>query len=224
MMVSADTDPRRPGTIWMVNLDEPNPLITPLVHAVFCRVTPNDLSALASSMHSSTEEEIASRFKSGCRCYAAWVGGKIEAYGWVSFIEEYMGEMNLRLKLLPGEAYIWDCVTLPAFRRKHLYSALLGFIFRELHSENLCRTWIGADQNNTASQLGILRAGFHHVADLEVHRVLALRQVWVYGDLNVPATIVAEVRRIFLNDRDKVWLKAASIATKSLSKNLAQIE
>ena len=126
----------------------------------------------------------------------------------MSFNEEYVGELNLRLTLLPGEAYIWDCATLPAFRRNYLYGALLVYILGELRSENLCRVWIGADFDNVASQRGIARAGFQQVADLVVARVLALRSVWVQGRPNVPDGLVAEARRAFLNNRDKVWLAA----------------
>src|SRR3989304_5586640 len=83
------------------------------------------------------------------------------------------GLLTLRLRLLPGEAYIWDCVTLPAFRQNYLYSALLVFILGELRSGKLCRVWIGADLEDVASQRGIARAGFKPVADLVVRRGLA---------------------------------------------------
>jgi hypothetical protein len=116
--------------------------------------------------------------------------------------------LNLRLRLLPDEAYIWDCATLPAFRRNHLYSVLLSHILRELKKERLSRVWIGADLDNVPSQLGIARAGFTYVADLVVERVLALRQVWVQGRPNVPENLVTEARRVFLNDREQVWRKA----------------
>ncbi len=178
MMVSAEHDPRRAGTIWMLNLG------------------------------GDTSREILKRFETGRRCYAAWVEDEIAAYGWVSFDEEFIGELKLRIKLLEGEAYIWDCVTLPAFRQRHLYSALLVHIIRELQAEGLCRVWIGSDLENIVSQRGIARAGFHHVADLVVERVLALRMVWVQGQPDVPDPLVAEARRAFLNDRDKVWLNA----------------
>jgi len=138
------------------------------------------------------------------------VDGQITAYGWVSFEEEDIGELNLRIKLLPGEAYVWDCVTLPAFRKKLLYSALLTYILSELRAQNLNRVWIGADFDNVPSQKGIARAGLRHVADLVIERVLAMRQVWVTGLPDVPESIVAEARRAFLNDRDKVWLNAVS--------------
>jgi len=210
MMVSADNDSRRRGTIWVLNMDQEIPALLPRVPADFCRLTPDLGPALASSTDSISLNEIISRLESGRQCYAARVDGQIVAYGWVSFEHEDIGELNLRTKLVPGEAYIWDCATVPAFRGNLLYSALLVYILGNLRTQNICRAWIGADLDNIASQKGIARAGFHHVADLVIERVLAMRQVWVSGLLGVPESIVAEARRAFLNDRDKVWLKALS--------------
>jgi ribosomal protein S18 acetylase RimI-like enzyme len=210
MMASADNDPRRSGTIWMTNLDEPRPVITPLVPAAFCRVGPEAVPALVTAAGRDISDELMKRFEKGRRCYAAWVDGKIAAYGWVSPNEEYIGELSLRVKLVPGEAYIWDCATVPAFRHRHVYSALLVYIVGELRAEGLCRVWIGADLDNEASQHGIANAGFRHVADLGISRVLAMRMVWVEGRPGVPDHILAEARRAFLEDRDKVWLKALS--------------
>jgi ribosomal protein S18 acetylase RimI-like enzyme len=212
MMGSAENNPRRAGTIWMLNLDEEVPAITPLIPATFRRVGPDLLPALASSVSGVSSEELLKRFETGRRCYAAWVGDQVAAYGWVSLNEEHIGELNLQIKLLPGEAYIWDCATAPEFRRNHLYSALLGYIVKELRSEGLCRAWIGADIDNIPSQQGIARAGFHHVADLVVARLLAMRQIWAKGKPGVPEAIVAEARRVFLNDRDKIWRAITSSA------------
>lgn len=205
-MVSAENDPRRAGTIWMLNLDEPTPVVVPHVQAEFGRVELDSVPALASSIDSVTLAEFTQRLQSGRQCYTAWVDGQLVTYGWVSFEDEYIGELNLRIKLLAGEAYIWDCGTLPAYREKHLYSALLVHILGQLRAQGLCRAWIGADLENIASQRGMTRAGFHHVADLVIERVLAMRQVWVTGLPGVPESIVAEARRAFLNNRDKVWL------------------
>ncbi len=125
--------------------------------------------------------------------------------------------MNLRIRLLQGEVYIWDCATVPAFRRNGLYSALLDYIIMDLHAEGLCRAWIGADMDNRPSQHGIARAGFHHVGDLVIERILAMRQVWMQPQPDMPDHIVAEARRAFLNDRDKIWKRAASFAAQSRS-------
>jgi len=210
MMVSADNDPRRAGTIWTLDLDKPALVITPFIPATFCQLESQYVNELVEVMGNVDPAEVYKRLETGRRCYAARVDDRIVAYGWVSFDEEFIGEQHLRLRLAPGEAYIWNCVTLPAFRRNYLYSALLIYIVRELHKEHLSRLWIGADQDNTPSQRGIARAGFTYVADLIVVRVLTLRQVWVQGRSNVPEGLVAEARRVFLNDRDSIWLNVWS--------------
>jgi hypothetical protein len=198
----------------MLHLDEATPVILPRISAEFRCVDANLFPALASALGYAASDDFFQRLQSGRQCYTAWVGERLAAYGWVSFDTEFIGELNLRIRLLPGEAYIWDCVTLPAFRQKHLYSALLVYMLEELRSRQWCRVWIGADLDNTISQKGIARAGFHHVADLVVARVLALRQVWVQGQPGAPDHIVTEARRAFLDDRDKVWLKASSMLSR----------
>ncbi len=212
MLACPDDDPRRAGTIWAANLDDPLPVTTPLIEAAFCPAGPASLPALATALGQDASADMLQRFATGRRCYAAWVEGRVAAYGWVSFDEEFVGELNLRLRLLPGEAYIWDCVTAPPFRRHHLYTALLGYILHELRAMPVCRAWIGANQENVPSQRGIARAGFHRVADVLVARVLTLRQVWVQGYPDVPESLVSEARRAFLDNRDKVWLNALAAA------------
>ena len=204
-MVSSENDPRPVGTIWTLNLDEPVVGVTPLRPVTFRRAGPDLLPTLVSTMDGVSSEELLKRFENRRRCYTGWVGDQIVVYGWVSFEEEDIGELDLYVRLLPGEVYIWDCATIPAFRRNHLYSALLGYIIEELRAEGLCRAWIGADFENKPSQQGMSRAGFHHVADLVVARgVPAMQQIWVRGQLGVPEPIVAEARRAFLNERLKI--------------------
>jgi ribosomal protein S18 acetylase RimI-like enzyme len=211
-MVSAENDPRPAGTIWVFALDHPAPLIKPLIDASFTRVGSESANELAEVM-SLTSTEVLRRFEGERRCYAARVDGKIVSYGWVSFHEEFVGELNLRLKLLSEEAYIWDCATLPDFRRNHLYSALLTFVIEDLGTEQLKRAWIGTDLNNIASQRGIARAGFQYVADLVIEHVQALRQVWLQARSDVPVSLVVEARRVFLNNRDKIWPNALTSTT-----------
>ncbi len=216
MLANADQDPRKAGTIWALNLGDDLPVITPTFSAAFSRLAPGDEAALAAAMGPGSKDEIARRFAAGKHCYAAWVGDKIASYGWVSFDEEMVGELNLRLRLIPGEAYIWDCATLPEYRQHHLYSALLAYINHELYAtQPVCRVWIGADLVNFASQRGIARAGFHRVANLVIERYLAMRLVWAEKDPAVPDSWLAEAKRLYLGDRDNLWLEAVSLARQS---------
>jgi GNAT superfamily N-acetyltransferase len=204
-MVSSENDPRPVGTIWTLNLDEPVSDVIPLIPVTFRRAGPDLLLALVSAMEGVSSEELLKRLENGRRCYTGWVGDQIVVYGWVSLEEEDIGELNMCVRLLPGEVYIWDCATIPAFRRNHLYSALLGYIIQELRAEGLCRAWIGADFENKPSQQGMSRAGFHHVADLVVARgVPAIQQIWVRGQPGVPEPVIREARRAFLNDGPRI--------------------
>lgn len=210
MMLSPENDSRRAGTIWTLNLDEPVPRVQPIIAATFRRGGPELVPVLATTTGLDASAELLKRFETGRRCYTAWVEDQLASYGWVSIDEEHIGELNLRIRLLPGEVYIWDCGTIPIFRQNRLYSALLSYMIGNLHAEGFCRAWIGADMDNLPSQQGIARAGFHHVADLVVARVLTIRQIWVQGLPGISDHIVAEARRAFLNDRDKVWKTVAS--------------
>ena len=202
MIMPSEDDPRQVGTVWMLNLDQPLPDLTPIVNAKFQRIGLETAVAIAESRGDGTIAEIRQRFEIGRRCYAAWVDGELASYGWVSFDEEFVGELNLQLRFLPGEAYIWDCATKPAFRQNHLYSSLLVHIAEELQAENICRIWIGADRNNVASHRGIARAGFRSIADLLVARDPGLHQYWAKGKPGVPESLVAEARRVYLGNRE----------------------
>jgi ribosomal protein S18 acetylase RimI-like enzyme len=209
-MASEGQDPRKAGTIWVLDLAEPVEMVPPGLPARFGPVGADALTELAQAMNADPVE-VGLRFETGRRCYAARVAGALAAYGWVSFHEELVGELRLRVRLLPGEAYIWDCATLPEYRQKHLFSALLGFMLAELRAAGYRRAWIGANLENTISQRGMERAGFQHIADLVLNRVVGPRLAWVQGLPGVPEELVSEARRVFLDNRDQVWLNATLI-------------
>jgi hypothetical protein len=97
MMVSAENDPRRAGTIWTLNLDESVPIIQPLVNATFRRVGADLVPALVSTIERDASAKLLKRIETGRRCYTAWVENQLASYGWVSFDEEHIGELNLRI-------------------------------------------------------------------------------------------------------------------------------
>lgn len=208
MTTSDEPVPRKVGAIWLLDLNEPATAVIPRIQVTFQWMNPEPVQMLAEAMGPGSSAEIDKRFTAGCMCYAARVDNRLAAYGWVSFQEEYVGELNLWIRLQPGEAYIWDCATLPAFRNLHLYSALLSNMSGELRSQSIERIWIGADLVNLPSQRGIARAGFRAIAEIAVARALGMRRVWIMGRPDIPEDLVAEARRVFLNNREKVWLAA----------------
>jgi hypothetical protein len=85
---------------------------------------------------------VPARFARGSRCFGAWIGHELVGYGWLSKKSEWIGELELEIGLLPGEAYIWNCVTLAPHRRKGVFRSVVTSIVRQAHQEGLARLWI----------------------------------------------------------------------------------
>jgi GNAT superfamily N-acetyltransferase len=187
------------GTFWMLELDRPlPPAIVPRIPATFMRIGPEVAGELVQAMGLDDPEIILQRFATGRHCYAARVDGKLVAYGWVTFDEEAIGELGLRFRLKAGEAYIWDCATLLAYRRQHLYTALLSCIVSELRASGLCRVWIGADMDNLVSQKGMALAGFQPAIDFLVDSSPGISRPRLNGRPGIPEQLVRDVHEALL--------------------------
>ena len=208
-MTADDASPQPIGVVWYMNLLEQPVRPAATLAARFGQVGLEAVADLARAMGGDDPGLVQRRLDAGRRCYAAWTQGSLAAYGWVSFTEEEVGELGLRLRLLPGEAYIWDCATLPDYRRRGLYSALLSHIILTLRSEGLRGLWIGADATNAPSLAGIAQAGFTTVADLVAAPAQPgerRRRAWLEARPGVSQERLAEARRAYLDDRADVWL------------------
>jgi GNAT superfamily N-acetyltransferase len=84
------------------------------------------------------------RFARGVRSFAATVDGAIAGYGWLSSQPEWIGELQLEIRPGRGEAYLWNCATIPAQQRRGVFTALLAGISNLVQSEGIRRLWIGS--------------------------------------------------------------------------------
>src|SRR2546426_8059445 len=192
------------GTFWMLKLDRPLPAgLVPRIPTNFMRIGPEIAQELAQAMELDGPTVILQRFAAGRHCYAARAAGRLVTYGWVTFDEEDIGELGLSFHLKAGEAYIWDCATLPAYRGLRLYPALLAHILSELHKAGLHRVWIGADTDNLASQSGLALVGFQPVVDIVITHALPSHQACVRGRPGVPERLVTDVHRALFGNRDR---------------------
>jgi RimJ/RimL family protein N-acetyltransferase len=155
------------GTFWVLDLAPPLPDVpAPRLPVTFLRLVRQDAGELARAMCYDDAATVQQRFDAGKHCYGGKIENEIATYGWVTFDQETIGELGMNIHLAPGDAYIWDCATLSAYRGQSLYTALLASITRFLRAKGLRRVWIGADADNLASQAGMMRAGFLPVADM----------------------------------------------------------
>lgn len=158
-------------------------------------------AALAQAMGLAESGEIRRRFAAGSRCFVArGDDGRVAGYGWVSRGEERIGELERTLRMAPDEAYIWDCATLPPYRHRGVYTALLLAMAEALRSEGARRLWIGAARGNRPSLRGFARAGFQPVASVAFLRALGLRRFSLRAEPDAPSALVAEARRALLGE------------------------
>ena len=167
MTLPTDADAQIMGLFWMLRLDDPlPPAIEPGIAATFLRAGLDDAAELAAAMGFDDVEPVLQRFERGCQCHIARIDGRLISYGWITFDEERIGSLGLSVRLLAGEAYIWDCATLALYRGQRLYPALLSHMLRELRAAGFWRAWIGMDADNLPSQAGVARAGFQQIVTL----------------------------------------------------------
>jgi GNAT superfamily N-acetyltransferase len=182
----------------------------PRVAVIYQSVGQEAASSIAQAMELDDPSEVLRRFAAGKRCYTGTVEGTLATFGWVTFDEELIGELRLRIRLSPGEAYIWNCVTLPAYRGQRLYPALLWHMINDLREEGIKRIWIGADADNLPSQTGIALCGFQPIIDMVLDRALAIRMIWARGCPGAPPQLVEEARRKLFGNRHEAWQVALS--------------
>ncbi|MGE5595495.1 MAG: GNAT family N-acetyltransferase [Hyphomicrobiales bacterium] len=121
--------------------------------------------AAIAAMAALPEAEVARRRAEGHRPYVISVDGEPAGYGWVATRTCDIGELGLRFELPAGNRYLWDFATLPAFRGRGIYPALLAEIVRR-ECPPATRLWIIHAPENLPSGVGITRAGFQAVAEL----------------------------------------------------------
>ena len=170
------------GTLWMLRFDQTPSVQTDALTPVTWENAELEMApALSQAMGLTDSTEVLQRFVRGCYCYLGKINDEIAAYGWVTFDQEHIGELDLTVCLRTGEAYIWDCSTLPAFRGLRLYPALLAYILNELRARGLSQVWIGADEDNVASQKGMALAGFRPIIDIGIMQTETGRRAWIRG-------------------------------------------
>jgi len=142
--------------------DDPAPSLAPLPGLTVRRET--DPVAMA-ALQGRAVEEMARRFDAGHRAYVADVDGVPAAWGWVATRVADIGELGASFEIASGERYLWNFVTLAAFRGRGIYPRLIEGILRA-ESAEAERFWIAYAPENHASGAGIARAGFLAVAEL----------------------------------------------------------
>ena len=136
---------------------------------------------------------VAERLARACRCFGAWLGPDVVAYGWLSPGAEWIGELELGIDPGRGEAYVWNCVTLPAHRGQGMFRALLLSIAAQAKKEGLVRLWIGSI--GAVGEKAVAESGFLPILHIDVLRLPWLRRLTVRAVDGADPGSVAAARR-----------------------------
>jgi len=188
------------GTFWVS--DSANglpPKCSARVETTFEELGIANLDALQVAMNLPSQESIHQRLQNDRRCFGLKIGEQIVAYGWVTRGVESVGELERDFHLYNDEVYVWDCGTVPAWRGKRCYSALLSHLIHQFHQEGVPRIWIGASRQNQPSIQGIIHAGFQHIIDLIYKRYFRLTFLQFYEAPAASSGHLMAAYRILLN-------------------------
>ncbi len=115
----------------------------------------------AESLTSLVGKEIVNvRFNRGEVCGVARLNSEVVSYCWVAFQQAEVGEINRTIKLRNNELYFYDAFTLPDYRGRGLFPALLTAILGFARSQGCSRALIFSLRENRPSVRGIEKAGF----------------------------------------------------------------
>ncbi len=112
------------------------------------------------------ESVVATRFQHGHHPYLAVIDEQPAAYGWVATQQGGISELHFSFNVADYAIYLWDFLTLPAWRGRGIYPHLLQEIIRQ--EQMIERFWIGFAPGNDASEHGIRKAGFEVVGDFVI--------------------------------------------------------
>jgi GNAT superfamily N-acetyltransferase len=105
-------------------------------------------------------DDVEQRLRERHRLYLARRDGLELGHGWCATETASISELGIDLVLPPSNRYLWGFFTVPEWRGRGIYPALLQAMLSEEHAN---RFWIGHDMGNEASRRGILNAGFRPV-------------------------------------------------------------
>lgn len=106
---------------------------------------------------------IQARLERGDRCYAAWHEGRIVHAAWVCTKDIYDPYLRRTLLLHPGDIYIYDSYTLPAYRHHGLARTRNIHVFRQYREEGFRRSTAIVALENKAAFGSVKAVGNHPI-------------------------------------------------------------
>lgn len=143
----------------------PKDILQPVPPVAGLRIEESTDIDLLAAMGSTTPSEVTRRMTHDHIAFAAFLDDVPAAFGWMARGRARIGELNHELVLPSGNRYLWNFRTMPGFRGRGIYPALLQHMIR-FETGRAHRFWIIHAPENHASLRGIRKTGFQYVGKL----------------------------------------------------------
>jgi GNAT superfamily N-acetyltransferase len=177
---------------------DPLPQLSPHPDLRVARTTDDELIAHLAHLDQAV---ILERFEQGNQVYVAYQAADPIAYGWSAATIGAIDELGFDFAIPPGNRYLWDFVTLPAWRGHGIYPRLIQAILA-CEAAEAQRFWISHTADNTASRHGILKAGFEQIEMLVISATGALKIMPVGSQARAQVSPMALRLGLLLTDHD----------------------
>jgi len=161
-------------TVLARSLDVPLPVAESHLPVTFHFAEPDDLTHLRARVSPYEFARMSKRLANGRMCTLALYQDRLIAYGWATREVKFDID-NLELQLEPGEAYIDDLYTFPAYRRQRIQIALHLQQLRYLQERGFKRSVAIVTANNTPSLKMFEKLGYRERGRLSFRRILLKR-------------------------------------------------
>lgn len=108
--------------------------------------------------------EVQSRFDLGQRCWVLTVDGRIAHALWVDRRRAWIDYLQLEFPLTPGDAYLYNSYTPPAFRGRGFAAAALRSVAHALRQEGATRAVACLQPDRAIAYPPVFRSGFQPFA------------------------------------------------------------
>jgi hypothetical protein len=105
-------------------------------------------------------DQYSERFAIGHEALIGRVDGALAFHAWIARKTLWVAELDLDWNLPPGDACIYDVVTLPAFRGRGYYPSVLRRLAAQPGCSGNHGVWVFCEDANRASEHGIRKAGY----------------------------------------------------------------
>jgi ribosomal protein S18 acetylase RimI-like enzyme len=158
-------------TVFTRSLTEPLPSIEPCIPVAQRLATEADLVRFQRLIPSWELHRFSYRLAHGRYCFLALDGENLAAYCWATTQVEFDVD-NLEMQLQPGDAYLDDAFTVPAYRRQRIQISVHLYRLKYMRDLGCQRAILIVGEHNAASQQLVRKLGYQEADHLTFRRIL----------------------------------------------------